>query len=275
MANPRVRSRTRKIAFLNQKGGTGKSTTVLSVACAAAELGARVLIRDMDPQANVTIALAPEGVTYTMNDVLRPDEETGEVVEGCLASAIRPAGERWPRNIYLVPAALTQAERETDQAVGREQRLQVTSEGVTDPFDLVLDDCPPSVGQLTVNALTDDDDALIVTTPEFWAVQGTHQARRTIRRVKKYYNPRLRFAGVLVNNFKAGRLESGQRLEELQATYPGEVWDPVLPELEVVRKAIGAISPLVAYGREADAARARYRIIAERLLAEDEETYRA
>lgn len=270
MAHPRLRDSTRKIAVLNQKGGVGKSTTTLFVACAAVELGARVLIRDMDPQANTTIALGPEGAQYTMNDVLQPDEDTGEVVEGSLASAVRPAADRWPSGLYVVPASLAQSDRENDQVIGREQRLQVASTGALDAFDLVLDDCPPAVGQLTVNALADDTDALIVTTPEYWSIQGAHQARKTIKRVTRYYNPGLRFAGVLINSFKTGRTESRQRVDELLDIYADEVWDPILPDSEVVRKAIGATSPLSAFRREAESARVMYQSIAEQLLNEGE-----
>jgi len=264
-SQPKVRNRTRKIAFTNQKGGVGKSATVLFVAEAAAELGARVLVRDMDSQANITIALAPDGVQFTMNDVLRPDEQTQEVVEGCLASAIRPAGTQWPRGLYVAPASLGQSERETDQAIGREYRLRTVSLGVLDAFDLVLDDCPPSVGQLTVNALVDDDDVLIVTTPEYWPVQGTHQAHRTVRRVQKFYNPALNFLGVQPNAYRAGRNETAIRMKELETAYPGLLWEAI-PDQEVIRKAVGAISPLSAYGSESANARTYYRSIAERLL---------
>ena len=262
---PKIRSSTRKVACTNQKGGVGKSSTVLFVAEAAAELGARVVVRDLDPQGNVSIALAPSEVVYTMNDVLRPAEDTGEVVEGCLGSAIRPAGSQWPKGLYVVPASLAQADRETDQSIGREYRLRTVSAGALDGVDLVLDDCPPSVGQLTVNALVDDDDVLLVTTAEYWPLQGTHQAFRTIKRVQRFYNPELNLIGVQVNAFKAGRVETRTRMAELETTYPGLLWEPV-PDMEVIRKAVGAISPLAAYGSEASEARDHYRRIAERLL---------
>ncbi|OLE22516.1 MAG: hypothetical protein AUG49_18995 [Catenulispora sp. 13_1_20CM_3_70_7] len=209
-------------------------------------------MRDLDPQANTTVALAPAEYQYTMNDVLRIQEETGEVVEGCIGSAIVKAGPKWPSGLYIVPANLLQADREYDQAVGREQRLRVASMGgVLDAFDVVIDDCPPAVGQLTVNALTDDDLALIVTEPERWALQGVHQVRRTIRRVNQYYNPRLAFGGIIVNAMFANRVEHKTRLAELHDGFPGEIWDPVIKDIEVIRKAIGAASPLSAYGNEA------------------------
>jgi chromosome partitioning protein len=262
---PRRRAKTHKVAFTNQKGGTGKSTTALFVAAAAAELGARVCVRDLDPQFNVTIALAPTNVVYTMNDVMRPDEVSGEVVEGCLASAIRPAGDAWPRGLYVVPSSLALTDREHDQAVGREYRLRTVSAGALDGFDLVVDDCPPSVGQLTVNALVDDDSVVIVTIPEQWPVQGTHQAYRTIQRVKKFYNPQLEFLGVQVNAYKTNRAEPAIRVKELETAYPGMLL-PMLADIEVIRKAIGANSPLTAYGAEGRTAADHFRAFAERLL---------
>jgi chromosome partitioning protein len=261
---PKLRDRPKSVALTNQKGGVGKSTTTLNVACAAVELGARVLVRDLDPQANVTSALDPQEVEYTMNDVLRPDD-SGEVVEGCLGSAIRPAGGQWPKGLYVVPATLALAERETDQSVGRELRLRTTSLGCLDVFDLVLDDCPPSVGQLTVNALAADDEVLIVTQAAKWAVAGTHQAHRTIRRVIKYYNSELRFLGVQITAYEDNRVEPRTRYDELAQTYPGMLWEPI-PRIEIINKAVGAEAPLSAYGSESQSARAYYTKIAERLL---------
>jgi chromosome partitioning protein len=268
---PKMRAAPKRISLVNQKGGAGKSTSTLFIACAAVESGARVLIRDMDPQANSTIALEPSGVEYTINDVLRPDEHTGEVIEGCLGSAIRPAGPQWPKGLYIVPATLAQAERESDQAIGREYRLRIASHGTLDAFDLVINDCPPSVGQLTVNALTDSDEAWIVSTPELWSVQGAYQAARTIQRVQMFFNPALALTGVLVNGFKtagvgAGRLESRTRLQELQKAFPDALLSQVINDVEIVRKAVGALSPLSAFGGDAEPVRKQYRVLAELLL---------
>jgi chromosome partitioning protein len=268
---PKLRAAPKRVSLVNQKGGAGKSTSALFIACAAVELGARVLIRDMDPQANSTIALSPSDVEYTINDVLRPDEQTGEVVEGSLGSAIRPAGPQWPKGLYVVPATLAQAERESDQAIGREYRLRIASHGALDAFDLVINDCPPSVGQLTVNALTDSDEAWIVSTPELWSVQGAYQAARTINRVRTFFNGALALTGVLVNSFKtagvgAGRLESRLRLQELQAAFESFLLPEVINDVEVLRKAVGAMSPLSTFGNEAEQVRKQYRVLAERLL---------
>ncbi|MFP8906165.1 ParA family protein [Streptomyces atacamensis] len=275
MAKPKIRERTLKRAHVNQKGGVGKTTWTLNVGAAAANLGARVLIRDMDPQGNATAALCPEPGEYSMTDVLTPDQETGEVVEGGLAGAIRRTGDQWPKTLYVVTADISLSNIETDNrttGTPRERRLQVASEGACDGFDLVLTDCPPSVGLLTLNALTDSDEVEIVTVPEQWAVSGCHQAHRTIRLVQKYHNTNLEFGGVWINRYlMAGRhprRESKAREEELRNAphFKGRVNDPVVTEIEAIRNAAGVNLPLYAYGPEAEEAARIFRMIAERAL---------
>jgi chromosome partitioning protein len=273
MTSPKRGRGTRKVAVANQKGGVGKSTSVLNIAVAAVELGGRVLIRDMDAQANVTAALCPEGVEFTMNDLLKPDETTKEVVEGSLASAIRPAGPQWPKGLYVVAASMSQSEREHDQVIGREARLRSVSVGALDAFDLVLSDCPPNVGQLTINALTDSEQALIISEPEIWSIQGVHEVVRTIKRVTAYYNPVLTLGGILVNGYQRsggragkGRLESQTRLAELKGRYGDLVLPEVVNSSETIRKAVGAKSPLSAFGAEGRTHQQLYQQIATRIL---------
>lgn len=274
MVRPRIRKRTKKKAYANQKGGVGKSTWTLNVGAAAANLGARVLIREMDPQGNTSSALEPEEGDYTMTDVLTPDRKTGEIVAGSLASAIRRTGDQWPKNLFVVPAdvSLVNVENDNTQGTPRERRLQVASEGAYDGFDLVLTDCAPSVGLLTINALTDSDEVEIITKPEGWAVQGCHQAYRSIQLVQKYHNPALGFAGLWVNQFlmagRHGRLESRARVKELRNTpnYAGKINDPIITDMESIRNAAGAHLPLYAYGPEAEEAAKIFQEIAEREL---------
>ncbi|MEU9079967.1 ParA family protein [Kitasatospora sp. NPDC048538] len=273
-ALPRVRRRTKKRAYANQKGGVGKTTWAMLVGAAAAHhFGARVLIREMDPQGNASTALEAEPGEYNMTDALTPHRKTGEVVAGSLASAIRRTGPKWPKLLYIVPADVTLESVESDGSTGtpRERRLEVASQGALDGFDLVLTDCRPSVGVLTINALTDSDDVEILCKPEEWSVQGAHEAHKTIRRVQRFHNPDLRFAGLWVNQIlMAGahaRLESRARVAELQASphFKGLVHEPHVADNEAIRKASGAHCPLWAYP-EADEADALFRGIAERAL---------
>jgi chromosome partitioning protein len=269
MARPRIRQRTKRVALVNQKGGVGKTTWAMLMAAAAAEKGARVLYREMDPQANGADALEPEEGDYTMNDVLKPDDETGEVVAGSLGSAIRRTGSQWPRDLFMVPAHVSLQGREGDSgcSIPRERRLQIVSEGALDPFDLVVTDCPPSVGQLTINALTDSDEAHIVATPTSWGVSGARQANRTIARVQKWFNPELVFGGAWINMYHQGRIESEARKEELisMPEFEGKILG-IVRDYEVIRKAAGAHSPLSAYGAEGSEADGIFRDMAERVL---------
>ncbi|WP_051838644.1 ParA family protein [Streptomyces sp. NRRL WC-3742] len=275
MAAPRVRRLTKKRAYANQKGGVGKTTWAMFVGAAAAHhFGARVLIREMDPQGNASTALEVEPGEYSMADALTPDRKTGEVVAGGLASAIRRTGPKWPKALYIVPADVTLQSVEADGSTGtpRERRLEIASQGALDGFDLVLTDCQPSVGLLTINALTDSDDVEILCKPESWSVQGAHEAHKTIRRVQRFHNPDLRFAGVWVNQFlMAGavpRKESRARVAELEAAphFTGKVHEPHVVDNEAIRKAAGAHCPLWEYGAEAEEADNLFRGIAERAL---------
>jgi len=271
MAKPRLRAATKRVALINQKGGVGKTTTTVYTAAAAAELGARVLVIDMDPQANLTGVMQPAGVEYTVNDLLQPDPTTLEVVPGSLGSAICPAGPQWP-GVFVAAAELAQAAREDDyRAHGREVRLRAVAEGLDGVgFDLVLVDCPPSLGMLTINALTMVGSALVVAEPVLFSIEGVHQVLKTIRTVQRHYHPALSVEGILVNQYlKAGaegRTESKSRLAELRDDYPALLWDIVIDDAEVIRKATGARSPLTAYGAEGKTAAASFRAIAERLL---------
>jgi len=270
-----MRQRTKKKANANQKGGVGKSTWSLFVGAAAAHAGARVLIREMDPQGNVSAALEAEPGEYTMTDVLTPDSKSGEIVPGSLASAIRKTGPQWPKGLYVVTAdisLMTVEENNSTNGTPRERRLEVASEGALDGFDLVLTDCAPSVGLLTINALTDSDEVEIITKPESWAVQGCHQAHRSIRLVQRYHNPNLTFGGVWVNQYlsagKDGRVESRTRVAELRSAphFEGKVFNPIISDMEVIRRAAGAHCPLYDYGPEAAEAAEIFQKIAEDTL---------
>ncbi|MEU8310814.1 ParA family protein [Actinomadura sp. NPDC048955] len=271
MVKPRVRSTTKRVALINQKGGVGKTTTTVYTAEAAAELGARVLVIDMDPQANLTGVMQPAAVKYTVNDLLMPDPATLEVVAGSIGSVIRPAGQQWP-GVFVVAADPAQAAREDDyRAHGRAVRLRTVAEGLDQiGFDLVLIDCPPSLGLLTVNALTAVGSALVVAEPVLFSVEGVHQVLKTLHTVQRHYHPDLGVEGIVVNQYlKAGaegHTESKSRLAELRNAYPVLVWDTVIDDIEIIRKATGARAPLTTYGAEGKTAAAGFRAVAERLL---------
>ncbi len=236
------------LALCNQKGGVGKTSVTVGLADVLARQGKRVLLVDADPQANATSNVAIEDTPpFTLNDVLTVDPATRQVQPGVLAEAVVPAGEGWS-GVDVVAAELALAAREQDQDLGREYRLRVAMNGALGAWDVVLIDCPPSLGQLTVNALTAADAALLVTEPRAASVEGLAQMTRTLHTVRQHFNDGLRLAGVVVNRHRADRRDRVEWVEQLRTDYGDRLLEPFLPEREVVALAASAAAPLSAYG---------------------------
>ena len=183
----------RAIAVLNQKGGVGKTTTVVNIAAALAGAGLKVVVVDLDPQAHLTIhlGLEPEAVEFGSYNVLT---QSGKFEEAILF--MRP-------NLWLMPANidLVGAETELVSVVGRETILREAMKSIEDKFDYLLIDCPPSLGLLTLNALAAADEILIPLQPHFLALQGFGKLLQTVDLVGKRINPKLKVKGVLLCMF--------------------------------------------------------------------------
>lgn len=208
---------TRVVAVCNQKGGVGKSTTTYHLARAAVLHGLSVLAIDLDPQANLSLLLAAEDVdpeAVSIADVLSPS--AGERLEEVTIAGL------WP-GLRLAPASSRTLARVRDELVtvpvGREARLRDALGGIND-VDLVLIDCPPELGQLTINALVAAQTAVVVTEANLLAIQGVAEIRDTIATVSRHYNPTLQFGGVVVNKHEPSTLTGQERLAELRAAVP-------------------------------------------------------
>ena len=237
------------IAVANQKGGVGKTATIINLADALARNGRRVLVIDADPQANATSILDVEldVESRTLHDVLTA-VATGQAGAGALAAAIHPAGPAWT-GIDVVPAQRELASREADNSPGREFHLCTAMDGAIEEHDVVLIDCPPSLGALTLSALTAATSVLIVTEPRASSVDGVAELSVTIDTVKRYYNPGLTTAGILINRWRNDRLDRAVWRDELRAVYGATMVDHPLPEREVV--AVAATNHVPVPKREA------------------------
>ena len=237
------------VAVANQKGGVGKTATTVNLAAAFARNGHRVLVIDADPQANATSILEVEldVESRTLHDVLTA-VATGQAGAGALAAAVHPAGPAWD-GIDVIPAQRELASREADNSPGREFHLRTAMDGAIEEYDVVLIDCPPSLGALTLSALTAATSVLIVTEPRASSVDGVAELAVTIDTVRRYYNKELTTAGILINRWRSDRLDRAVWRQELAAIYGAAMIDHPLPEREVV--AVAATNHVPVPKREA------------------------
>lgn len=252
------------IAVANQKGGVGKTATTVNLADALARNGHRVLVIDADPQANATSILDVElnVESRTLHDVLTA-VATGQVGAGALAAAIHPAGPAWD-GIDVIPSQRELASREADTSPGREFHLRTAMDGAIEEYDVVLLDCPPSLGALTLSALTAATSVLIVTEPRASSVDGVAELTITISTVQRYYNKELTTAGIVINRWRSDRLDRAVWRDELRAVYGATVIDHPLPEREVV--AVAATNCVPVPRREAPAYVAAIEAVARHIL---------
>jgi chromosome partitioning protein len=213
---------THIFAVTNQKGGVGKTTTSVNLSACLAGKGQRVLLVDIDPQGNATSGLGVERgkLESCIYDLLLNEKRPDEVI---LESRI-------PR-LSIMPATLdlAGAEIELVSAMSREYRLKQVLEKVADRYDYVLIDSPPSLGLLTVNALTAADAVLIPIQCEYYALEGISQLLRTVHLVRQHLNPSLAIAGVLLTMHDPRTNLSQQVIEEVRAHFGPKVFETIIP----------------------------------------------
>jgi len=228
------------IALANQKGGVGKTTTSVNLGACLAEMHQKVLLIDLDPQGNATSGTGIEKPTIEEDiyDVLVNDAELKNVI---LESA-HPG-----LDIAQTTIQLSGAEMELTSMMARETRLNDAIKTVSDQYDYILIDCPPSLGLLTINAFTASDSILIPVQSEYYALEGLSQLLNTIKLVQKHFNPDLKIEGVLLTMYDE-RTNLGQQVkEEVQKFFGDKVYETIIPRNVRLAEAPSHGLPIIDY----------------------------
>ncbi|MFT5151755.1 MAG: chromosome partitioning protein, partial [Planctomycetota bacterium] len=213
----------RRIAVINQKGGVGKTTTCTNLGAALARLGRRVLLVDMDPQANLTMHLAVESLPET------PSIYTVLLGETKVEEAVQPTSTE---GLFLIPSNidLSGAELELASAIGRETILkdaldewQSRTAGSDENYDYLIFDCAPSLGLLTINALTATSEVVITLQTEFFALQGMSKLIEIVGLLKRRLNPTLEVSGILPCLYDSRLKLAREVLAEIRSYFPEQV----------------------------------------------------
>jgi chromosome partitioning protein len=249
---------TTTLAVANQKGGVAKTTSVASLGAALAEAGQRVLLVDLDPQACLTFSLGidPEDLELSVHQVLTKGLDAAE--------AILPTDD----GVDLLPATIELARAEADllTRTGREQVLRATLAEVRGGYDWILLDCPPSLGVLTVAALTAADGVLVPLQCETLSHRGVGQLLDTVHDVRRFTNAAIEVWGVLPTLYDGRTTHARTVLETISETYGLEVVEPPIPKTIKFAEAPAAGRSILSTSRSSRGAQA-YREVARALLA--------
>ena len=230
----------RRLAVANQKGGVGKTTTAINLGAGLAELDYRTLIVDLDPQGNATtgVGVNPRNLDTSMYDVI-----INEVpIENCIEATSF-------LNLFVAPASLdlAGAEIELVPAFSRELRLRRALEAVTDDYDFVLIDCPPSLGLLTVNGLAAAQEVLVPIQCEYYALEGLGQLLRNVELVRRSLNPELDVSTIVLVMYDARTKLADQVAQEVRGHFGPRVCRNIVPRTVRLSEAPSYGQPIMAF----------------------------
>ena len=230
----------RIVAITNQKGGVGKTTTSVNLGACLAYIGKKVLLVDIDPQGNATSGVGVEkgDVQQCIYDVLVDDVDVKETIK-----------QSKVENLSIVPAtiSLAGAEIELVPTISREVRLKKALEKVKNAYDYIIIDCPPSLGLLTINALTASDAVIIPVQCEYYALEGLSQLLSTVRLVQKHLNHDLMIDGVLLTMLDARTNLGIQVIEEVKKYFQDKVYRTIIPRNVRLSEAPSHGEPIIIY----------------------------
>ncbi|MFD2045638.1 ParA family protein [Ornithinibacillus salinisoli] len=228
------------LSIANQKGGVGKTTSSVNLSACLAQLGNKVLLVDIDPQGNATsgVGVNKADMSQCIYNVLIEDLPAKEV---CVPTNVA--------NLDIIPATiqLAGAEVELVPTISREIRLKKSLEPLKEIYDYIIIDCPPSLGLLTINALTSSDTVLIPVQCEYYALEGLSQLLNTIRLVQKHLNKELMIEGVLLTMFDARTNLGIQVIEEVKKYFQDKVYNSIIPRNVRLGEAPSHGEPIITY----------------------------
>lgn len=256
----------RVIAVANQKGGVGKTTTSVNLSACLATAGKQVLLLDIDPQGNATsgVGLEKRNIKACIYDALINDIPLKQII---IASPTK--------RLDVVPAtiSLAGAEIELVPTMSREVRLRRVLEEVRSNYDYIIIDCPPSLGLLTINALTAADTVLVPIQCEYYALEGLSQLTNTVKLVQKHLNSALRYEGVLLTMYDARTNLATQVAEEVHKYFGNKVFEAVIPRNVRLSEAPSHGQPIIEYDERSKGAET-YIQLAKEVIANDQEETR-
>ncbi len=250
------------VAIFNQKGGVGKTTTTINLGASLAELGRRVLLVDFDPQGGLSLGLGVNAHALPLEQTVYYALMTPTAnVESIILKSLVPGLDFLPANRDLGTAETT-----LGAEIGGQQYLKRSLTSLRDYYDVILIDCQPTMGQLTINALVAADEVIVPLQCEYFALHGFIELKTNLDKVKSFLNPNLNLIGILATMYDKKTSHNRQVLERILEQFPADVFETIIaktirfPETTVVGE------PITTYASSSDGA-ASYRRLARELIA--------